>query len=391
MTEQSTDIVLAMPADKALPALFATEGGFDPLLSRIEEEARSFVPDLTTVKGRKAIASLAYKIAQSKTALDGAGKKLNEEARAHIAVVDASRRAIRDRLDALKDEVRKPLDDWEAAEEKRVAALKLRLDTLDRAADVDPEMSSSDLRHCIEAVEAIAIDDSWAEYLPLAAKAKDTALAALRRALPIAEKREADAAELERLRAEQAKRDAEAQAKREAEEAEARNKALIEKSQARAREMAKLGRAAFKTFWNSEADAEVRAAIEPIMDELRKLADDADARLAQEAEKRAAKAAADAKAQAEKEAAELAEIERREAANREARIKEEAEQAAQRERDRIAAEKKAEDDARAEREADKAHRARVLKDIAEALAPVPREQIAAALMDGRIPHVKVNL
>ncbi|EES5368095.1 cell envelope biogenesis protein TolA, partial [Escherichia coli] len=36
----------------------------------------SFVPDITTAKGRKEIAYLAYKVAQTKTYLDGLGKDL---------------------------------------------------------------------------------------------------------------------------------------------------------------------------------------------------------------------------------------------------------------------------------------------------------------------------
>ncbi|WP_277750417.1 hypothetical protein [Croceibacterium ferulae] len=42
---------------------------------------------MTTAKGRKAIASLAAKVARTKTAIDDAGKKLNEEARAKINAV----------------------------------------------------------------------------------------------------------------------------------------------------------------------------------------------------------------------------------------------------------------------------------------------------------------
>ena len=38
--------------------------------------------------------------------------------------IDESRRIVRERLDALKDEVRKPLTDWENAESARKDALQ---------------------------------------------------------------------------------------------------------------------------------------------------------------------------------------------------------------------------------------------------------------------------
>jgi hypothetical protein len=69
--------------------------------------------------------------------------------------------------------------------------------------------------------------------------------------------------------------------------------------------------------------------------------------------------------------------------------------AAQRERDRIAAEREAEAAARAKREADQAHRAKIAADIADALRTMSGratpEAIAEALMTGAIPHVTVNM
>ena len=53
-----------------------TGGGVDPILKAITDEVRSQVPDTSTDKGRKAIASLAYKVSQSKVLLEAAGKSL---------------------------------------------------------------------------------------------------------------------------------------------------------------------------------------------------------------------------------------------------------------------------------------------------------------------------
>jgi colicin import membrane protein len=54
----------------------------------MKRETDALDADVTTEKGRKAIASMAYKVARTKTAIDEAGKKLNEEARARINAVD---------------------------------------------------------------------------------------------------------------------------------------------------------------------------------------------------------------------------------------------------------------------------------------------------------------
>ncbi|MCL0562678.1 hypothetical protein M3A21_26125, partial [Klebsiella pneumoniae] len=102
-------------------AVFTNNDQLDPLIEAIEKEARSLVPDVTTKKGRDAIASMAHKVARSKTYIDNAGKDLVAELKALPKQIDESRRVIRERLDALKDEVRRPLTEWEA-EQKRIKA-----------------------------------------------------------------------------------------------------------------------------------------------------------------------------------------------------------------------------------------------------------------------------
>jgi hypothetical protein len=356
-TEIDTGTALAIPEGRSLAAMFSQPSQVDDLISRLEAEALSHAPDLTTAKGRKAIASLAYRVAQSKTALDKAGKGLTDDARAQIAVVDAERRKIRERLDALKEKVRAPLDEWEAAEEARVQALSDRLDRLRTAHSTLPDDATSDqIKALLNRVEATAIDDTWAEFIAEAAQYKDQALATLRDMNQRAETREAEQAELARLRA----------------EAEAREKADRERAAAEAAERQRVEA--------EKAEAERQARYE---------------REKQEAAERAAREANErAKAEAERAAKETAEreaeYERQLAASK---AREEA--AAQAERDRIAATQRAEDQARQKREADAAHRANIKHQIMSALEPMvgkhPAKDVATALMDGRIPHTRVNL
>ncbi|MBP4004596.1 hypothetical protein J9881_10720 [Escherichia coli] len=99
-------------------AVFTSKEQLDPIIEAIEKEARTLVPDLTTKKGRDAIASMAHKVARSKTYIDNAGKDLVAELKALPKQIDESRRIVRERLDALKDEVRRPLTEWEAEQER---------------------------------------------------------------------------------------------------------------------------------------------------------------------------------------------------------------------------------------------------------------------------------
>lgn len=361
---------LAIPQGQALEAIFRNDGGIDPIIDRIEKEVRSHAPDLTTVKGRDAIASLAYKVSKSKTALDEAGKKLTEDAKKQIAVVDAARKKIRDKLDALRDEVRKPLTDWEAAEASRVATCKAAISAFIHHGMTGDE-ASADIRAKAEQIKAVSVGPEFGEYETQAIGARDATLSALRVMYAQAKTREDQAAELEELRREKAERDARdaaiaaaaAEAAAEAARAKAEAEAAEANRQAEERRLAQIEADKLAAAEKAKADAEAAQA--------KALADAAaDAqRLAHEAEQRHAKELADAIAATEA--------------------------AAQRERDRIAAEQKAANDARAKREADATHRAKIASDIADALRSMAGratpEAIADALINGLIPHTTVRM
>jgi len=67
---------------EASNAVAIYSGGLDAVLNDLAKEAKSIVADISTDRGRKEIASVAYKVARSKTLLDDMGKKLGEEAKA---------------------------------------------------------------------------------------------------------------------------------------------------------------------------------------------------------------------------------------------------------------------------------------------------------------------
>lgn len=106
-----TDLVVIEKANAM--TVFQSADQIEEILQKVEREVMSFVPDITTAKGRKEIASLAYKVAQTKTYLDGLGKDLVAELKEIPKLIDANRKTVRDRLDELKAKARQPLTDYE--------------------------------------------------------------------------------------------------------------------------------------------------------------------------------------------------------------------------------------------------------------------------------------
>ncbi|MEM8445420.1 cell envelope biogenesis protein TolA, partial [Morganella morganii] len=109
--------------------LFTAPDKVQVLLSGIREKALAeqalLDTDLSKAKNRDAIKSLAYKVTQSKTYIDKAGKAVVDELKELPKKVDASRKQCRDELDALSEEIRQPVTSWEDAEKARVAAEEL--------------------------------------------------------------------------------------------------------------------------------------------------------------------------------------------------------------------------------------------------------------------------
>ncbi len=120
-------------------AVFSEPGKLDPLLEQIAKEARAVVADATTAKGRKEIASIAYKVAQTKTYIDGIGKTLVADLKEMPKKIDANRKSVRDFLDALRDEVRQPLTDWEAEQERIAAEQKAAEEAAAMAAQIEAD------------------------------------------------------------------------------------------------------------------------------------------------------------------------------------------------------------------------------------------------------------
>lgn len=245
---------LAIIENKGMAAaeVFATPDSLTALIHGIRAEVVTETPDLSTAASRQRIASLAYKVARSKTALDDLGKQLVAEWKTKSAAVDKERKRVREELDALRDEVRKPLTDWEA-EQASIAAEAARIEAERIAAEkAEAERIEAERQEAIrKQLEEIAAREAAVkveeERIARESAAKIAAELAeaerIEREAHIAAEAEAKAkrdAELEILRAnqraEQAKADAELAVQRERERADAEANAKAEAAEKAKRE-----------------------------------------------------------------------------------------------------------------------------------------------------------
>lgn len=124
MSESKELVLVSLPSAPAdLEAAFISDQYISNLIAEIRAKASSVVGDVTTVKGRGVYISMASNVRKTKTAIDDAGKALVAEMKKRPALVDASRKKVREALDELAIEIRKPATEWEA-EQERIKAEK---------------------------------------------------------------------------------------------------------------------------------------------------------------------------------------------------------------------------------------------------------------------------
>lgn len=331
-----SELAIIEIAPDLAPSIYV-ENGLDKFLEQIREGVKE-VPDLSTAKGRARIASLAAQVSRSKTAVEKPGRDYLKRLKEQPKVVEAELRRFVTECDHLRDEVRRPLTEWEDAEKARTEALQQRLVDLRALADVIDSagnyLPSADIQARIHEAKSVVLDESWQERAAEAGVAKDSTIQQLEASLEVAQKREHEAAELERLRK------------------EAEEKARLEREEAIRREAAE----------QAKRDAEAKAQAE------------IDAAARREAEARAA--------------AEKAEQEKNDAIAAERRRQEEAETARLAEQKRIA-------DEEARRAADKEHRRTInrqaIADLIESgLSQEMAEKALIAIASGKVSAVSIK-
>lgn len=356
-----------------------SDGGADKVIEDIRRQVESVVTDVTTKNGRKEIASLAYKVACTKTALDDAGKKIKDEAQRTVNTVDAERKKIRDELDALKERVRKPLTDYEQREKNRVDTHRRILDNITNGAifdHVDPEADAIQVRI---ADLAKAYDRCWQEFSDQAKNAYERSRQTLEQMLGDRKKRDAERAELERLRKEKEER--ERKDREDAIREEERERARKALDQERTDALARLEGAIFiPDDAHSTAIEVIKTKIEALYDRDWGGYQDQAKSMYESGIKNADVMLKEAIEREEKQAKEAAEQQKQQAIEAERKCQAEKEAAEKAEQEK--------------READKQHRLKVNGAVTDALiAIVGRDKapsVTLAIAEGKIPHVKIE-
>jgi len=375
-----------------------TAGGLDAVLNDIEAKVRAIPLDPSTAEGREEIRSVAYKVVRAKTTLDAEGKKLTEGWREATKKVNDERKRSLERLDKLAEEVRRPLTEFENKERLRVAAHEEALRDitgLHAMIAAYPDMSLDLLVEHQRDLANMLPGYEWEEFSQRAHLARTEAEKYIATRLEARKKYEVEQEELTRLRkaeAERIQRERDERLKAEAAET-ARLEAERKAKEAADAEAKRVIEAAEAERRRVEIEAEkVRRENERVQKEAEAARKrEEDAKLA--AEKRAkdaedARIAAEAKAERDRVEAAAKAAEQLKAA--EEKAKRDAEAAAQRERERIEKERKAEEDARSKREANAKIRAKIRAEILEDLAFHGNGNLVDAIMDGKIRHVRVE-
>lgn len=240
MTTLAGDAALPVPFEeiteaKALelgPVLYRQSGALNVYLDHIRAEVNE-LPDLTTKKGRDRVASLAAGVSRSKTAIDKPGRAFLKHLKESVKPVEKNLKAFVDACDELRDQVRKPLTDWEAEQECRRQFLQAKVDYFGEEYQAMLENMPGELQERAgyiksvrEQVEQEPVGADFEDFLEAGQQIKADILAKMTLAYQAAlieadeqRKQQAAAAEAQALREQQIAAEAAAKAKADAEAA----------------------------------------------------------------------------------------------------------------------------------------------------------------------------
>lgn len=390
VAEETKSLALIVVGDASItPAQMFQPGAMDSIVERIETEVRAWAKtsDISTEAGRKAIRSMARKIASSKTFIDERRVDLVGDRKKEIALIDADGLRAWNRLEALQKEVRAPLTEWEDAEKARLAENERRIEAITRIFTVMPLGSIRAVEMASQELDELTDFTFSLEFRQRVSTAREKAALHLQAEATRIKQAEAEKAEKARLKAEA---DEKARLAREAEIAETARKDAEAKAAEREAEQSRAAK--------QREDELLRVAAEEKAEQARaakKREDDAE-RERKASESRLQKSLDDARAKT-KAAEDQREQDRQ-------RAEDDRERAVQAERKRAADERKAEDERKKQaeqdeerRKADKDHRAQIHKLAFEAMiAQVPElntgcgRNIIRAIAKGLIPGLSFN-
>jgi len=201
--------------------LFLDKRNFVPMLEQCKLIARGLVADATTKEGAATRKALSRKLAGLKNAIEDEGKKVAAALKAKPKIIDATRKAVKDTLEMLQEEVMKPVKEIEDRKNEIIEISNLPASAIG--------CDSYGVQDVIKVLEGHAHDEAyWKESHAEAVVALNESRRQLNAMLETALKQEEQQREYERLKAEEAERNrkaAEEAAKAKAEAEEAKRKA----------------------------------------------------------------------------------------------------------------------------------------------------------------------
>lgn len=246
--------------EKITAVEFFKPGASSSLIEKLESEARAAAAcfDVSTPAGEDGLRSLAASLGKAKNRIDKARVELVSGEKKRLKIIDTEGGVVWDRIEALQKEVRQPLTDKEEAEKKRIATHEFNIvelsDKGNYVAQNWQEMTAGEMRASLQTITNSKYD--WQEFLSPAQSAGMKAITQIREAIARREKMDADAAELEVLRAEKAKQD---QAAREAQIALAAKEAAEAVARKREEEQRAAAEAERERIEDERVQAEARA------------------------------------------------------------------------------------------------------------------------------------
>ena len=330
---------------------------FRSQLAQLKHDNEKAVFNYADPKGNKEARSHIYKLRQTRAAVEKVRKDQKAEALEYGRMVDGTAKEISEQIDAMIEIHEAPLREIEAKEAARIQAHKDRISAM--CVILDGSESAAEIQAKLVAIESFVIDDSLQEFKAEALLVKTDAIEGLKKRHAAQLEIEAQQAELLRLRAEAAEREQKERHERIAREAR-------EAAERKAADAARAEKEASERREREQKEAVERA------ERAQKLAE----QQAEQAE------------QAKREAQERAERAERQA-------KEDAERAIRQAEEHRQAALKAEQEATARREADKAHRAKVNNAavaalVASGLSDADAKLAVTAIAKGEVPAVRID-
>ena len=274
-----SELAIIEIAPDMAPSIYV-ENGLEKFLEQIRESVKE-VPDLSTAKGRARIASLAAQVSRSKTAVEKPGRDYLRHLKEAVKPAEAELRRFVSACDEMRDEVRRPLTEWEAEQERikaEEAINALHAEALEMNIKFDQERAAKfEADHEMALLMNDAFDREAKAKAEEAERQRIAHEEELKRQAEEKARRESEE-KIERERAEAARREAELKLK--AEQAEREKQEAIEAEQRKAREEAD------RIKREAEAKEAARLAEE------KRIADEAAARAADVEHRRAINAAA---------------------------------------------------------------------------------------------------